>query len=343
MNQHEFDILLQKYLAGTCSPEEEQQVLEWVERVHAHAPELLTGAEARATEQKIWRKIRQNALPARGWYTPGVRIGMGIAAAVLLTVALYVLRPGIFGVSKSHLTEQAKPVKVLTQHADDFLVVKNTNGRERSLRLEDGSVIVLTKESTLRYPRHFDPKNRQVELEGEAVFNIKRDTSRPFFVYSGELVTQVLGTSFKVISFGNARTIEVQVLSGKVSVYENQEKSSESRNGVVLRPNQKITFDKEAKKLIPELVPAPVMVEPPVQTREFAFEESPLQTVLNALQKAYDVEIVVENPTLNNCTFTGDITGLPLHTQLRFICKSVNASYELRGTTFFVNGDGCAK
>jgi hypothetical protein len=343
MNQHEFDILLQKYLAGQCNPEEEQQVLEWAERVHTHAPEPLTGAEVRVTEQKIWRKIRQNALPVRYWYTPVVRVATGIAAAVLLTVALYVLRPGIFQGSETRMTAHTKPVKAATQQSDDFLLVKNTSGRERSLTLEDGSVIVLAQESTLRYPRHFDPKNRQVELEGEAVFNIKRDTSRPFFVYSGELVTQVLGTSFKVTSFGNARTIEVQVLSGKVSVYENQEKSSENRNGVVLRPNQKITFDKEAKKLIPELVAAPVMVEPPVQTREFAFEESPLQTVLNALQKAYDVEIVVENPTLNNCTFTGDITGLPLHTQLRFICKSVNASYELRGTTFFVNGDGCPK
>ncbi|SEJ19918.1 FecR family protein [Dyadobacter sp. SG02] len=343
MNQHEFDILLQKYLAGTCSPEEEQQVLEWADRVHAHAPEPLTGAELRATEQKIWKKIRRNALPARSWNTPVMRIGMGIAAAVLLTAALYVLRPGIFTTSKSQLVQQSEPVKVVTQESDDFLIVKNTSGRERSLTLEDGSVIVLARESTLRYPRHFDPKNRQVELEGEAVFNIKRDTSRPFFVYSGELVTQVLGTSFKVTSFGNARTIEVQVLSGKVSVYENQEKSPQNRNGVVLRPNQKITFDKEAKKLVPELVSAPVMVESTVQVREFAFEESPLQTVLNALQKAYDVEIVVENPTLNNCTFTGDITGLPLHTQLRFICKSVNASYELRGTTFFVNGEGCPK
>lgn len=343
MNQHEFDILLQKYLAGNCSPEEERQVLEWSEHVHAHAPEPLTGTEQAVTEKKIWKQIRQNALPSPGWRTPVVRIGMGIAAAVLLTVALYMFRPGMFSDSDARLVNQIKPSQLVTPHLKDYLVIKNTTGGEQSLRLEDGSVITLAKESTLRYPRHFDPKNRQVELEGEAIFNIKRDTSRPFFVYSGELVTQVLGTSFKVTSFGHARTIEVQVLSGKVSVYENQAKSPESRNGVILRPNQKITFDKEAKKLIPELVEAPVMVELPVQTRELAFEESPLQAVLNALQKAYDVEIVVENPALNNCIFTGDITGLPLHTQLRFICKSVNASYELRGTTFFVNGDGCPK
>lgn len=343
MNQHEFDILLQKYLAGTCSPEEERQVLAWSEKVHAHAPGPLTGIEQTAIERKIWKKIRQNALPVPQWHTPLVRIGMGIAAAVLLTAALYLARPGMFGRTESASETHSKPGRPAAPHLKDYLIVKNTTGAERALTLEDGSVITLARESMLRYPRHFDPKNRQVELEGEAIFNIKRDTSRPFFVYSGELVTQVLGTSFKVTSFGHARTIEVQVLSGKVSVYENQEKSAENRNGVILRPNQKITFDKEAKKLVPELVEAPVLVEPAVQQREFAFEESALQTVLAALQKAYDVEIVVENPALNNCIFTGDITGLPLHTQLRFICKSVNASYELRGTTFFVNGDGCPK
>nr|WP_295925211.1 FecR family protein [uncultured Dyadobacter sp.] len=343
MNQHEFDILLQKYLAGNCSPEEERQVLEWSERVHAHAQAPLAGGEQTATGRKIWNRIRQNALPSPGWNRPFLRIGMAIAAAVLLTMGLYLFRPGMFSASDTRLIGQANPMQRVKTHLKDHLVLKNTTGAEQSLTLEDGSVITLGKESTLRYPRHFDPKNRQVELEGEAIFNIKRDTSRPFFVYSGSLVTQVLGTSFKVTSFGNERTIEVQVLSGKVSVYENQEKSAEKRNGVILRPNQKITFDKEAKKLVPELVEAPVLVEPSVQQREFAFEESALQTVLTALQKAYDVEIVVENPALNNCIFTGDITGLPLHTQLRFICKSVNASYELRGTTFFVNGDGCPK
>ncbi|MCF0069049.1 FecR domain-containing protein [Dyadobacter sp. CY261] len=342
MNQHEFDILLQKYLAGTCSPDEEQQVLEWSERVHALAPEPLTGTDQKITEQRIWKQIRQNVLPVR-MFNPVIRIAVGIAAAVLLTLGLYMLRPGIFDRSKEHSVNQLKPASKPLAHSGDYLVFKNTLGNAYTLTLEDGSEIILAKESTLRYPRHFDPKNRQVELEGEAVFNIKRDTSRPFFVYSGELVTQVLGTSFKVTSFGNARTIEVQVLSGKVSVYENQEKSPEKRNGVILRPNQKITFDKDAKRLVPELVAAPIMVEQLSLKRELAFEESPLQTVLNALQKAYDVEIVVENPALNNCTFTGDITDLPLYTQLRFICKSVNASYELRGTTVFMNGEGCPK
>lgn len=76
---------------------------------------------------------------------------------------------------------------------------------------------------------------------------------------------------------------------------------------------------------------------------ELIFEDASLLQVLSVIQKAYGVEIVVENPSLNDCIFTGDLTGLSLHTQLRFICKSVNASYELRGTTFFIKGDGCNK
>jgi ferric-dicitrate binding protein FerR (iron transport regulator) len=220
---------------------------------------------------------------------------------------------------------------------EDWIEMRNNGASEEELvSLEDGTIVTLARNSKIRYPRHFEPKTREVQLEGEAVFNVKRDINRPFFVYSGELVTQVLGTSFKIRSFENAKTIEVQVLTGRVSVYENEQKSPQARNGIILKPNQKITFDRESKKLVPELVEVPAIVEPPADKQKFAFEEATLAQVLEVIRKAYDVEIVVANPALNDCTFTGDISGLPLHTQLRFICKSVNASYELRGTTLFI-------
>ena len=341
MNQHDFDKLLQKYLSGNCNPEEEERILEWSDHLIVNTKASLTGKEQKAVEKRIWKRIRGSVISKPSSITYLRRSAMGIAASFLLICAFTAIFPKLKDQFRSNVSSKAAvgvPGVVLVK---DYIEIKNTSGRSKTLSLEDGTQITLAKESSMKYPAHFNGKTRQVVLEGEAVFNVKRDVSRPFFVYTGELVTQVLGTSFKIRSFESSRTIEVQVLTGRVSVYENRQKSPQNRNGVILRPNQKITFDKQSKKLVPELVEVPAMVEVPDEDLPFSFEESSLSEVLGTIQKAYDIEIVVENPALNNCGFTGDITGLPLHTQLRFICKSVNAGYESRGTTFFIHGDGC--
>lgn len=343
MSQHDFDILLQKYLAGLCSPEEEKQILEWSETVFSNGKMTLTRSEQKTVETRIWKRIGRSVMLRPSLIRRISWAGIGIAATILLVSGLAIMFPGAlkyFGENKAGNSVAGNLDVALVK---DYIEIKNTTGSNQALSLEDGTVVTLTKESSLKYPKHFDDKTRRVELEGEAFFNVKRDISRPFFVYTGELVTQVLGTSFNVKSYEGSKTIEVQVLTGRVSVYENQQKSPQNRNGVILRPNQKMTFDKVSKKIVPELVEVPAMVKIPEQKFELAFEEAPLQNVLDAIQKAYGIEIVVETPALGDCTFTGDLNGLPLHTQLRFICKSVNSGYELRGTTFFINGDGCNK
>lgn len=342
MSQHDFDILLIKYLSGACNPEEERQILEWSETAFANGSVSIGKSEQGIVERRIWERIRNSVLTKEPLLR---RIGwawLAVAATIILISALAVFAPDSLTNLNRHIgskTSSASPDVAL----ENYFEVNNTSGKPKELLLEDGTIVKLTAESRLRYSRRFDSKRRQVELEGEAFFDVKKDSTRPFFVYTGELVTQVLGTSFNVKSFKNSKTIEVKVVSGRVSVYENEQKAPQNRNGVILRPNQKITFDKESKKLVSELVEAPVLQASQDKKLEFVFEDSTLLEVLSVIQKAFGVEIVVEKSTLNDCIFTGDLTGLPLHTQLRFICKSVNASYELRGTTFFIKGDGCKK
>ncbi|TLV03831.1 FecR family protein [Dyadobacter luticola] len=340
MNQHDFDILLQKYLAGDCDPEEERQILEWSENAFGHGTAAITATEQKIVERRIWKRIRTSALGKKPFL---VSIGwqwLAVAATVVLVCGAALLMPGFFSQFNRNVSSNAAGSELALK---DFIKVSNKGGQPKNVSLEDGTLVKLTPESSLKYPRHFDTNKRQVELEGEAFFDVQKDSTRPFFVYTGELVTQVLGTSFNVKSYTNAKTIEVKVVTGRVSVYENEQKAPHNRNGVILKPNQQITFDKESKKLVPELVEEPALQDVQDKKLEMVFEDATLQEVLSVIQKAFGVEIVVEKSTLNDCIFTGDLTGLPLHTQLRFICKSVNASYELRGTTFFIKGDGCKK
>ena len=343
MNQHDFDILLQKYLSGECSPEEENQIVKWSEIELSNKKTPINNSEQKLLEKKVWKRISKSVLPGRSVFERINWHWLAVAAMLTFFCGMAVFYPDYLKIFNGEMSAKNGVDDPGLALLKDYIEIKNTNNDSRIVPLEDGTIVTLTKESSLKYPKYFGKKVRQVELIGEAFFKVKKDSTRPFFVYTGELVTQVLGTSFNVKSYRNAKTIEVKVVSGRVSVYENKQKAPHNRNGVILKPNQKITFDKESRKLVPELVDVPVLQDGQETRFELIFEESSLSHVLSVIQKAYDVEIVVEKPSLNDCIFTGDLTGLPLHTQLRFICKSVNASYELRGTAFFIKGDGCNK
>ncbi|WP_200974928.1 FecR family protein [Echinicola sp. 20G] len=95
---------------------------------------------------------------------------------------------------------------------------ENPRGRKSIIVLPDGSKVHLNYESKLRFPEHFNTKEREVILEGEAFFEVTHDASRPFTVTTGSLQTQVLGTSFNVKSDKYTSDVKVSLVTGKVKV-----------------------------------------------------------------------------------------------------------------------------
>lgn len=93
------------------------------------------------------------------------------------------------------------------------------------IELPDGSLVTLNKGSELIYKKKVISKNRQVTLRGEAFFLVKRNPCKPFFVYAGNTVIKVLGTSFNINAKDTNNNIIVTVKSGKVAFYEKNNNS----------------------------------------------------------------------------------------------------------------------
>lgn len=87
----------------------------------------------------------------------------------------------------------------------------------RILCLPDGTRVWLNEDTEIEYPSHFSKNERTITLKGEAFFEVKRDTSRPFIITSGPVKTTVLGTSFNIKAYGDKQS-EVNVRTGKVKV-----------------------------------------------------------------------------------------------------------------------------
>ena len=160
-------------------------------------------------------------------------------------------------------------------------------------------------------------------------------------IYTGKVTTKVLGTSFRIKAFPEMQQFEVSVVSGKVTVYEKDE-ANKKDNGVILTPNLKVTFFDKEEHFITGIVESPELL-PTIEksSLSFNFQNVPLNKVLKTLEKAYGIEMVLENESLGKCTLNGDLEEMPLYTKLDIITRSLNASYQIKGTSILVSGVGC--
>ena len=334
MNQFDFDLLLEKYLAGNCTAEERLLLETWA----AEQPDnddFLNREEKIFLKKKLWKRVAASTRLSRKragfWFNSWFR---AVAASLLVL--------GVWQVAIRDFSTQKPQTSGGERSAVSMVEMQNPTPEPKKFVLEDGTVVWLRSKSRMTCPVHFGQDARRLELAGEARFNVTPDKNRPFIVRTGDLVTEVLGTSFVISSPGDKATVEVAVLSGKVSVYDGGDPAARRRNGTILTPNQRVTYDKKTRQFIPSLVDVPVAIERQVPANDvLTFDNNRLPEVLNRLAVRYGTEIIIDNEKLRRCVFTGDLTDLPLFDQLDLVCGSLNARYDIRGTHIFVSGEGC--
>jgi transmembrane sensor len=221
--------------------------------------------------------------------------------------------------------------------------IQNTTDKAMNLTMPDGSTVVLEKNSQVRFAKDFKGASRAVYLTGEALFDVVKNPDKPFIVYTGDLVTKVLGTSFRIKSFGKAEKVTVDVIRGRVSVFENKKTTNKDpeTEGLVLTPNQKATFDKAAEQLKKTLVEEPTIILTPQEVTQLVYEEAPVSTILKGIEKAYGVEVVFDEERLKKCELTMKFKNETLHDKLTILCKSIGATYKVVDAKVILAGGEC--
>lgn len=333
MTQQEFNDLSKRYLEGKTTKEEENQLLDWYNTQPKQINTNLSPAQKNEMEKRLWRNLNAQIRPKSTVLLSRLAWLSGIAACLTL---------GFVWFFKINPSSGNKQLSVLTNQEQVGIEIKNTTQIEQEVKLDDGTLVVLKQKSSIIYDKTFNQAKREVYLKGEAFFKVKRNVTKPFVVHTGDLTTEVLGTSFRIKHHEKANTIEVAVTTGKVSVYTEKSSQKSERNGVILTPNQRVVFDVVSKNMVPGIVEKPVpIVAHEAISPQLVFKEASLEQVLDALSQLYGIEFVIANPNAKDCHITADLNGLSMFTQLELICKSIDATYEKRGTVVFINGDGC--
>lgn len=126
----------------------------------------------------------------------------------------------------------------------EFAEQRASKGQKLSVVLPDGTSILLNAGSTVRYPTTFGEDSREVDLVGEAFFDVVHDPARPFKVRTNDIITRVLGTSFNVKAYPEDSDIEVALIDGIVRI---DGISDSTGSEVFLSPSEMITINKRSK------------------------------------------------------------------------------------------------
>lgn len=155
--------------------------------------------------------------------------------------------------------------------------------------LPDHSVVWLNAGSTLRYPTVFDKENRNVELKGEAYFDVKANKDCPFFVNTpAGLSVYVYGTQFNVNAYEDDSYIETVLECGRVNVMAPDRKTI-----VNLKPGERIFYDKKMHQLIKSEVD--VYEKTAWKDGKLIFRNTSLDEVLKRLARHFNVDIQFNN------------------------------------------------
>jgi transmembrane sensor len=201
--------------------------------------------------------------------------------------------------------------------------------------LEDGTRVVLNRDSRLSYGKTSDSGERKVYLSGEAWFDVVRDTARPFVIDAGEAMVRVLGTSFNVNAYKQSPTVEITVESGLVAMSSKKDEQDQ----IVMRAGSGGLYHKSRKALT--LIPTSDPNSISWKTRELLFQETPLEEVVELLNRVYDVHLVILNPELASCPLTATFRNQSLEAILHVLEQTLDLRVSRNGNEIRLDGEGC--
>ena len=285
-----------KFLSGTISPSDKKEFETWLKSSKQNEDEFarlqtfwndLGGAYSvpEADVEKAWEKVRKLTIDEEEEIEkPNRRINpwflLRVASVVILIVSIGVM--------------------IYSRYERTYI----STDKITEITLSDGSVVFLNTDSKLKIDRNFKKKYRKVFLEGEAFFNVTKDAEHPFKVFSGNTITEVLGTSFNVRCQG--QEVRVTLLTGEVAFYNGED----IEHKMFLYPGQHGVYNGATSLFQKDSLSG--MNDIAWKTKRLEFNQTPMSELCSELSTYYRKKIVFEGTKNYQGSFTGVINNISL-------------------------------
>lgn len=214
----------------------------------------------------------------------------------------------------------------------EYNMIRTPLGGEYSLTLADGTKVWLNAMSELRYPVAFGEGVREVELKGEAYFEVEKNEGKPFIVKTDEFNVRVLGTSFNISAYLDSPLAHTTLCSGHVRINDRTNPGKE----VDILPGEQLLFHRDNREISVREVDTDVFVS----WREgfFQFDNNTVEEVFTILQRWYNIQVFYANVEVRQELFTGK---LPRFDNLQIIIDLIervsDLKIEVRGKMIYID------
>lgn len=327
-NHIDVDHLLGKYLAGEASPAEAIQLEAWLAASPANkqlfekisniwsslsSEEYCSIPDKEAFLQEIKNRVSQPSL-SKIFRLKKATAFTKIAASIILIAGAVTLITVLF---------QKKQAPTM------IAITRQTGQNILNDTLPDGSIAIINNHSLLQYPVQFTGK-REVQLNGEAFFNVTHDASKPFIISAGPVHIKVIGTSFNVRK--GTDSIEVVVRTGIVRMYND-------KDSLTLKAGKKGIYHISTQRF--SIVETFNANEVAYATKIFNFENASLKEIASQLQKAYGIKIVITNKDLEACTMSSSFDNKSIEYIFEVLAITLNIQYRIEQKTVYISGSSC--
>lgn len=329
--------LIKKFLERKCTAEEEKKVVDWMHS-RDFEPELYNYIEqdlmlmkGDADDDEDLQPLLQNILirdqmelidsekhilvyPEKKDRSSRWLLRVAASLAILFGLAYLI-----------HFVTKEVPVE--TQPVVVHTVKENHKGRRSTLFLPDGSVVRLNAASKIEYEENFNDSLRTVYLEGEAFFEVAKDSLKPFVVHTDAISVTALGTSFNVSSYGEESQIAVALESGRVVVKEESQ-----RDKIYLEPGQLVEYRKNNSQFS-ELKSFSARSVYGWKDGILYFKSATLPEVISRLERWFGVEFIIEGSSPLSWSYTGEFDNQSLKSVLESLSFSQSFHYVIEDKT----------
>lgn len=312
--ENQIKSLLKKYISGKTDKQERADIRHSVSQMSDKELELLLWdvwndyddiKEANSDFNVILNKIRQPQRRIISW-----RPVASVAASILLCVML--------GLQVYNYKDNRRLNEFVNQEA----IMNVESGERTNITLPDGTRVALNAGTTISYSVNYGLKNREVNLSGEAFFEVVKNPDKPFKLNTEYVGVEVLGTEFNVNAYADMDWVETTLINGSVKLTT----KGATPQSIIMSPKDKVVYSKAADKLS---IVSGVSTRQEIAWMEgyLVFRSIAFGDVIKKLEKRYGVEIEIMNQDDNIGTFTGSFKEDYVNGALKILQDIYNFTY----------------
>ena len=298
--------VLHKYFQGEASYTEEQSILKWIDASAENRKiflkeRMLYDVALFANDKQLEKKKKNRMMPVLKW-------SASIAASIVILWSVGLI-------FENYNYSKAAQLQTITV----------SPAQRAQITLADGTKVWLNSKSTLKYAADFGRDNRIVELDGEAYFEVVKNSGTPFYVNTEYNKVRVIGTSFNVCAYKGTSEFETTLVEGVVDIYAHNSEE------LITRLQKDEFFGAYGGQHKKTVLPSYEFLR--WKEGLYCFDDQPFKCVLDKLEKYYSVKFIIENTSVLDYHCTGKFKE---QDGVEHILRTIQRDHKF---TYVVNGE----